>query len=329
MAAAALKEAIVRDLPVLFVNIGWTVHYDGTEVVVGNHAYLQDHPGETVGESSAFARTNKSLFRCGIGRGAVPFEELHIVFVARDPGDSILKAVGIYAAATVSLEDQNWGVAETRVAERIPIGQRPQIRGWPAGQGMRRWAKRNGTPGKEYKALLALFRALAKGLSSSAGLSSTAIGTAEDEDGFEGEERKLWVRHRKRERKFRAKKLADAMKKNGNRLICEVPKCGFDFFERYGELGAGFAEVHHKKPLSEAPRKGQAIRLSDLAVVCANCHRMIHRNGQCRPLNGLIRPLKAATDGPASALEGSAVGARKAFDPRPSAGSSKDGISSL
>jgi hypothetical protein len=31
---------------------------------------------------------------------------------------------------------------------------------------------------------------------------------------------------------------------------------GFDFHARYGELGAGFAEVRHKQPLAEAPRKG-------------------------------------------------------------------------
>ena len=239
----------------------------------------------------------------------------------------MLKAVGIYAAATVSLEDHNWGVAQTRVAERLPIGRRPEIKGWPAGQGMRRWAKRNGATGKEHKALLALFHFLAKGPSSSASLGSTAIGVAEDEDGFEGEVKKFWVRHRKRERKFRAKKLADAMKWNNNRLICEVPDCGFDFFAQYGELGAGFAEVHHKKPLSEAPRKGQTIRLSDLAVVCANCHRMIHRNGQCRPLSGLIRPVKEAIYD--AAREGSVRDGSDAFGPIPSIASPKAGMASL
>jgi 5-methylcytosine-specific restriction protein A len=56
------------------------------------------------------------------------------------------------------------------------------------------------------------------------------------------------------------------------RLECEV--CGFDFFETYGERGNGFAECHHKLALSHGTR---STYLRDLAVVCANCHRMFHR----------------------------------------------------
>jgi 5-methylcytosine-specific restriction protein A len=56
------------------------------------------------------------------------------------------------------------------------------------------------------------------------------------------------------------------------RLACEV--CNFDFGVVYGELGTGFAECHHKLPLSEGVRR---TRLEDLAIVCSNCHRMLHR----------------------------------------------------
>jgi hypothetical protein len=120
---------------------------------------------------------------------------------------------------------------------------------------------------------------------------------AEDDDGHEGELKKLLVRHRKREHKFRAKKITDVMQRNDGHLICEVSHCGFDFHTQYGELGVGFVEVHHKKPLSQAPRRGQSIRLSDLAVVCANCHRIIHRHGQCRPLERLIPERKRRASG--------------------------------
>jgi hypothetical protein len=65
------------------------------------------------------------------------------------------------------------------------------------------------------------------------------------------------------------------------RLACEV--CGFDFRERYSTLGDGFCEVHHRLPLSEAESQVQT-RLEDLAIVCANCHRMIHRGGVIREL---------------------------------------------
>lgn len=57
------------------------------------------------------------------------------------------------------------------------------------------------------------------------------------------------------------------------RLECEV--CGFDFATRYGDLGTGFIEAHHILPLAAA---GPATtRLADLALVCSNCHRMLHR----------------------------------------------------
>lgn len=58
------------------------------------------------------------------------------------------------------------------------------------------------------------------------------------------------------------------------RLECEV--CGFDFEEVYGDLGRGFAECHHLVPISELKHE-QRTRLSDLAIVCSNCHRMLHR----------------------------------------------------
>lgn len=56
--------------------------------------------------------------------------------------------------------------------------------------------------------------------------------------------------------------------------------CGFSFDAFYGARGAGYIEVHHLKPLSSY---GGAVVVdpdTDLTVVCANCHRMIHRRTQ-------------------------------------------------
>jgi 5-methylcytosine-specific restriction protein A len=108
-------------------------------------------------------------------------------------------------------------------------------------------------------------------------------------EGLEGELRTAVVAHRSRERALREAKLADALSQSPDgRLKCEVPGCGFEFEAIYGELGKGFAHVHHRLALAEAtgPRP---TRLSDLAVVCANCHAMIHRGGACRSLEGLIQ----------------------------------------
>jgi 5-methylcytosine-specific restriction protein A len=60
------------------------------------------------------------------------------------------------------------------------------------------------------------------------------------------------------------------------RLRCEV--CSFDFLESYGELGRNFCEVHHLLPMADRHVEAET-RLQDLAVVCSNCHRMLHRDG--------------------------------------------------
>lgn len=108
---------------------------------------------------------------------------------------------------------------------------------------------------------------------------------------FEGRTRERFVRHRRREAKLRRAKLDEYRKKHG-RIFCEVLRCGFDFEERYGEVGKEYAQVHHRLPLEHAPKEGRATKLSDLAVVCANCHAMIHHGGQCRPLENLIPALR-------------------------------------
>lgn len=104
----------------------------------------------------------------------------------------------------------------------------------------------------------------------------------------EGEQRRCFVTHRRREADARKQKLEKYAADNGGQLICEVPGCNFNFSEKYGELGTGYAQVHHKTPLSSYPIKGAETKLDDLAVVCANCHVMIHLGGQCRPLEDLI-----------------------------------------
>jgi hypothetical protein len=106
---------------------------------------------------------------------------------------------------------------------------------------------------------------------------------------FEGERKQAFVYHRSREAGARRAKIADSLKKNGGKLFCEVPGCEFDFSDRYGNLGKGYAQVHHLVPLSKAKNSGRSVRLADLAVVCANCHAMIHLGGACRPLDGLVR----------------------------------------
>lgn len=57
-------------------------------------------------------------------------------------------------------------------------------------------------------------------------------------------------------------------------LLCEA--CQFDFDRTYGKRGKGFIECHHMLPISQLD-PGHKTKLDDLALVCSNCHRMIHR----------------------------------------------------
>uniref|UniRef100_UPI0040479F78 HNH endonuclease n=1 Tax=Algoriphagus sp. TaxID=1872435 RepID=UPI0040479F78 len=66
----------------------------------------------------------------------------------------------------------------------------------------------------------------------------------------------------------------DALKIHG--YDCAV--CKFNFEKTYGTWGKNWAEVHHLKPVSEnKDTKRITDPRQDLIVLCANCHRMIHR----------------------------------------------------
>lgn len=58
------------------------------------------------------------------------------------------------------------------------------------------------------------------------------------------------------------------------KLSCQV--CNFSFTDMYGDLGIGFIEAHHILPISEIAKE-TLIRIEDFALVCSNCHRMLHR----------------------------------------------------
>ncbi len=79
-----------------------------------------------------------------------------------------------------------------------------------------------------------------------------------------------------------ARKKTQVLTEHG-RLACEA--CNFEFGAAYGTLGEGFIECHHTLALS-ALEKERRTRLEDVALVCSNCHRMLHRR----------RPWLAAAD---------------------------------
>lgn len=107
----------------------------------------------------------------------------------------------------------------------------------------------------------------------------------DDADSIEGRVIHRLVRTRERDPKLRARKIKQALSQRGN-LACEV--CAFDFEQTFGDLGAGYAHIHHVVPLHASGEVKTA--LADLAVVCANCHVMLHR-GQQWKTPGQLRQL--------------------------------------
>lgn len=98
-------------------------------------------------------------------------------------------------------------------------------------------------------------------------------GSVEREDDEEQYEDTRRIRtHKRIERNQRLSKKVKKLKG----YTCEA--CGFSFKDHYNTIGDEFIEAHHLTPLSELD--GKKIKLDpekDFAVLCANCHRMIHR----------------------------------------------------
>lgn len=108
---------------------------------------------------------------------------------------------------------------------------------------------------------------------------------------YEGEVLYRLHKLRERNKKLVADKKKAVLKVTGA-LACEV--CGFDFELTYGNVGEGFIECHHIKPLAEYDAASPT-RLGDLAVVCANCHRMLHRQSGVTTLEDLREKLQHAS----------------------------------
>jgi 5-methylcytosine-specific restriction protein A len=97
--------------------------------------------------------------------------------------------------------------------------------------------------------------------------------TEEDEVAVSWEDlRKLRI-HKRLERN---RSLASKVK----RLLgftCQA--CGMNFEEKYGSIGKGYIEAHHLTPIADLHGKRVALDpKKDFAVLCSNCHRMIHKS---------------------------------------------------
>ena len=97
----------------------------------------------------------------------------------------------------------------------------------------------------------------------------------------EGKFRERLHRERERNSEVTRRAKAEALLKYG-RLRCQC--CNFDFKDVYGSIGEGYVEAHHTKPVSDIHEDGEETKIEDIALVCSNCHSMLHRK---RPWLGM------------------------------------------
>lgn len=95
------------------------------------------------------------------------------------------------------------------------------------------------------------------------------------DDYFAMEGREVLRRHLARER---SPYLAELKKRESSRstgfLTCEA--CSLNSATLPKDIGEAAFEVHHRLPLAGTGQNTKT-RINDLAILCANCHRMIHR----------------------------------------------------
>lgn len=95
-----------------------------------------------------------------------------------------------------------------------------------------------------------------------------------EESYYEG--KMFYKKHKMRERNQKViRKAKERLKNKYGKVFCEV--CGFNFSDVYGERGGDFIEGHHKKFISKM-EQGEVTRVEDIALVCSNCHRMLHKS---------------------------------------------------
>lgn len=100
-----------------------------------------------------------------------------------------------------------------------------------------------------------------------------------DENIFISEGRRKTVSSQVYERsKLLRDKAIEYYTKDGS-IVCEA--CGFDFYKIYGDIGRGYIEIHHQKPIFQYEETDFSRlvteALKDLIPLCSNCHRMVHR----------------------------------------------------
>jgi hypothetical protein len=288
-------------MALLFCNIGWMERYAGLngrpDKIVGGGRFVNENgygaevcnflpanDGYVYGHVET-VRGNIdreiNLSRLGAENDAEQVDKVTVVWTATHPDEGKRRVVGWYRNATVfsnrqelrtypSPQHRKDNIKQYRVRAKasdvwlLPVEDRAlrmgQGKGW---MGQTPWWVPPDNPDDEE--IRTFLKEVAELLNGRLSEDDPAQGSIVESGRFR--------LHLQRERNPTA---ACAAKKHHG-LKCQA--CEFDFKEFYGSLGEGFIEAHHLRPLSSL-KAGADYKYNvktDFAVLCSNCHRMIHR----------------------------------------------------
>ncbi|MDX9990093.1 HNH endonuclease [Thiothrix unzii] len=281
-------------MPILFCNVGWMARYDGIDgdSIQRGGSYNNDSVGHEV---CNFSNIDGNVYGYVQPTGQIKIEKLGAtkkdeqvtgvtVIWTAGPDSGGTAVVGWYKNATVfrgyqkikrptELQKSN-GLDTFRIlalaadATLLPVDKRsfmiPRAVKGGIGQSNVWYAD---SPESE-PIVAGVFR-----LMESSGKADPLPDVDVEAYGFEGNPRLMAHMRRERNSSIIQKKKKDVLARTGT-LQCEA--CGFDFAKTFGEYGKEFCEVHHLIPLHKSDGLIKT-ELSDLAIVCSNCHRVIHR----------------------------------------------------
>lgn len=314
----------------IFCNIGWMNFYRGlqgtTDKVSGTFSYFKEHKnnvqaheacnfltaddGNVYGHVESF-RGNNDLDIHLENIGGQDFDEfldgVSVFWTATHPQEGGRRIVGFYRDARVYRKRQCFKnhpkarptgqhkqdkVDNFRISCRgenavllSPDDRKLRLERGPGWMGQTNWW----SPDPDSDPEIATFLDQALLLFDAAHTPDAALEIEFEEtpSAYEGRLRLRSHLARERSPNLARKKKKQALAQNG-KLACEV--CGFAFQDRYGRLGHDLIEVHHLSPLGELSDEKETI-LNDLALVCSNCHRVIHKGGGCLSLEEVRKHL--------------------------------------
>ncbi len=90
-------------------------------------------------------------------------------------------------------------------------------------------------------------------------------------------------------------KAIDSFKEKDGSIFCKCCSFNFDLFY-WASAAKNYIEIHHKIPIYQYGwgdiQKTLKKALDNLVPLCANCHRMVHRERTTRPLDYILKAIK-------------------------------------